>query len=202
MIKSRTHLPADERRAATVAAVVDLAARQNPNGITTAAIAKRMRLTEGALFRHFPTKDSIMQGVMSWVAERLLSRVDEAARNAPSPLAALEATFMAHVDFVSKNPGVPRIIFGQLQRSKDTASRRGVQNMLKRYLERLREMLEAGKASGELNADLDTGAAASLFIGVVQGLVMQSLLAGDVARTRRDAPRVFAIYCRGIGNAR
>ena len=45
---------------------------------------------------------------------------------------------------------------------------------------------------------LDSEAAATLFIGTVQGLVMQSLLAGDVKRLRRDAPRVFAIYRRGI----
>ena len=83
------HLPADERRAATVEAVVDLAAEQNPSDITTTAIAQRMGLTQGALFRHFPTKDAILQAVMSWVTERLLARVDKAAEGATSPLAAL-----------------------------------------------------------------------------------------------------------------
>ncbi|MFA5627222.1 MAG: TetR/AcrR family transcriptional regulator [Thiohalomonadaceae bacterium] len=70
-------LPADERRAATVIAVVDLAAKQNPNDITTAAIAKRIGLTQGAIFRHFPTKDAIFQAVMTWVSQRLLARVDK-----------------------------------------------------------------------------------------------------------------------------
>jgi TetR/AcrR family transcriptional regulator len=41
-------------------------------------------------------------------------------------------------------------------------------------------------------------AAATLFIGSVQGLVMQALIAGDVQRIRDDAPRVLAIYLRGI----
>ena len=57
---------------------------------------------------------------------------------------------------------------------------------------------DRGKAKGELNSSLDSEAAAILFIGTIQGLVMQSLLAGDVARIRRDAPRVFEIYLRGI----
>ncbi|HTN34239.1 MAG TPA: helix-turn-helix domain-containing protein, partial [Marinobacter sp.] len=69
------HLPADERRAATVEAVIELAAEQNPSDITTTAIAQRMGLTQGALFRHFSTKDKILQAVMSWVTERLLARV-------------------------------------------------------------------------------------------------------------------------------
>ena len=192
------HLPADERRAATVEAVVALAAEQNPNDITTTAIAHRMGLTQGALFRHFPTKDAILQAVMTWVAERLLLRLDKAAGQAASPTAALQAVFMAHIGFVSERPGVPRLIFGELQRPGQTVAKQMVQTLIQQYGERLRRLLEAGKAQGELDAALDVPAAAVLFIGTVQGLVMQSLLAGDVARMRQDAPGVFAIYLRGI----
>lgn len=182
-------------------AVVDLAAEQNPSDITTTAIAQRMGLTQGALFRHFPTKDAILQAVMSWVSERLLARVDKAAEGATSPVAALEAVFMAHIDFVSEHPGVPRMIFGELQRPGETFPKRMVQTLIHHYGERLRCLLEAGKAQGELHADLNLDAAATLFIGTIQGLVMQSMLAGDVTRIRSDAPGVFAIYLRGIGTA-
>ena len=195
------HLPADERRAATVEAVINLAAEQNPSDITTTAIAQRMGLTQGALFRHFPTKDAILEAVMTWVAERLLSRVDRAAQNVTSPLAALEAVFMAHIDFVSEHPGVPRMLFGELQRPGETLPKRMVQTLIQRYGERLRHLLERGKAIGELDANLDIETASVSFIGSIQGLVMQSLIAGDAARIRRDASGVFAIYRRGIGSA-
>lgn len=191
-------LPADERRAATVEAVIGLAAEQNPSDITTAAIAQRMGLTQGALFRHFPTKDAILEAVMSWVAQRLVARIEPAARGAASPLAALEAVFLTHIDFVAGHPGVPRMLFGELQRPNKTLPKRMVQTLIRDYGERLRVLLEAGKAQGELDAQLDVEAAAVLFIGTIQGLVMQSLLIGDVAHMRRDAPRVFAIYRRGI----
>lgn len=194
------YLTADERRAATVQAVVDLAAERNPSDITTTAIAQRMGLTQGALFRHFPTKEAILLAVMSWVTERLLARVDKAAEGAASPVAVLEAVFMTHVDFVTEHPGVPRIIFGELQRPGETPPKQMVQSLIRCYGERLRRQIEAGKALGELNAGLDVDAAATLFIGTIQGLVMQSLLAGDVARIRRDASGVFAIYRRGIGS--
>jgi AcrR family transcriptional regulator len=195
------HLPANERRAATVEAVVDLAAEQNPSDITTTAIAQKMGLTQGALFRHFPSKDAILEAVMSWVTDRLLARVDKAAEGAVSPKAALEAVFMTHIDFVSDHPGVPRMLFGKLQRPGETLPKRMAQTLIRHYGERLRGLLEAGKARGELCSDLDPDAATTLFIGTIQGLVMQSMLAGDVARVRRDAPGVFAIYLRGIGAA-
>lgn len=192
------HLPADERRAVTVEAVVALAGSQNPSDITTSAIARHMNLTQGALFRHFPSKDAIWQAVMEWVAQRLLARIDRAAEGAASPLAALQAMFMSHIDFVAEHPGVPRMMFGELQRAETTPAKRMVQTLIARYGERLHRLFEQGKADGELSAALDSEAAATLFIGTIQGLVMQSLLAGDVGRIRQDAPRVFAIYRRGI----
>lgn len=195
------HLPAEERRAATVEAFVELAATQNPSDITTTAIAQHMEVTQGALFRHFPSKDAILQAVMEWVAEQLLARIDRAAQGHATAAAALYAMFMAHADFVTDHPGVPRMMFGELQRAGETLPKRMVQTLLTRYGERLRRLMEEGRQRGELDPALDAGAAATLFIGTIQGLVMQSMLAGDVGRIRRDAPRVFAIYQRGIRSA-
>lgn len=192
------HLPAEERRAVTVDAVVALAARQNPSDITTAAIAKHMGVTQGALFKHFPTKDSIVQAVMEWVAERLMARAEKAAQGATSPLVAIEAIFLAHVDFVAEHPGAPRMLFGELQRADMTVPKRMAQTLLSRYGERLKQLVEEGQAKGELSTRFDADAAVNLLIGMIQGLVMQSLLANDVERIRRDAPQVFAIYRRGI----
>lgn len=200
MSEPAKYLPAEQRRAQTVAAFVELAAEQNPVDITTTAIARHMGVTQGALFKHFPTKDAILQAVMEWVSERILARVDAAARGAPSPLAAIEAIFLAHAEFVAEHPGVPRMLFGELQRAEMTAPKQLVQTLLLRYRERLVQRFEAGKAAGELPATLDVDAAITLFLGTLQGLVMQSLLANDVRRICRDAPRVFAIYRRGIGS--
>lgn len=198
MTSHAKYLPADERRAITVEAVVALAATQNPGEITTSAIAQHMQLTQGALFRHFPSKDAILQAVMEWVAEQLLARLDRAAQGTETPLAALQAMFMAHVRFVAEHPGVPRIMFSELQRAGDTLPKRMVQTLISGYGARLHRLMVQGLERGELHAQLDGPAAATLFIGTVQGLVMQSLISGDMAQMLRDAPRVFAIYQRGI----
>lgn len=197
----RKHLPAEQRRAVTVEAVVELAGMQNPSKITTAAIAKHMHVTQGSLFRHFPNKEEIWHSVMEWVAERLLARIDRSVEGIESPLAAMEAMFMSHIGFAVEHPGVPRIMFGELQRAEQTPAKRRVQTLIKDYGERLHRLIEQGKNRGELSADLDNEAAAILFIGTIQGLIMRSLLAADVESMRSDAPRVFAIYRRGIGSS-
>lgn len=198
MVLPVKHLPAEKRRKATVETVVKLAGEQNPSDITTAAIAKRMGLTQGALFRHFPNKDAIIQAVMKWVAERMMSGVENAVKAESSPLAALESMFLEHVEFVMQHPGIPRMLFGELQRAEETAPKRIAQTLISSYGERVNQLIEQGKVCGEVDPGLDNEAAATLFIGTVQGLVIQSLLAGDMGRIRRDAPGVFAIYRRGI----
>lgn len=194
------YLPAETRRAETVEAVVALAAEQDPGEITTAAIAKRMGLTQGALFRHFPSKDAILAAVMAWVAERLLARVDAAIEGAGSPLAAMEAAFLAHASFVSEHPGVPRMLFGELQRNQDTPAKKLVRTLLEHYGQRLALLVERGRQQGEIDPDIDTHVAVSGFIGTLQGLVLQSLLSAEPLRIRTQAPAAFALYRRGIGS--
>ncbi len=196
------HLPADERRAITVETVISLAAEKNPSDITTKAIAERMGLTQGAIFRHFPNKEAILQAVMSWVSQRLLARVDSAIEGADSATAALEAVFLAHIDFITEHPGVPRMLFGELQRKEQSLPKKMVQTLLKHYRERVRGLLEEGKAQDEFSADLNIDAAVMLFVGSIQGLVVQSLLLDDVAGIRNDAPGIFAIYRQGLGVTR
>jgi TetR/AcrR family transcriptional regulator len=199
MNSSEKYLPADERRAVIIDVVIRLAAERNPHGITTTAIAERMGLTQGALFRHFPNKAALLAAVMTWTADTLLSRLDEVMRDLSSPLAALRAMFLAHADFVAEHPGVPRLLFGELQQIENTPSKEVVKRLLGQYREQLHRLIEAGKALGEIDDTLDTAAAATLFTGTLQGLVVQSLVSGDGQQIRGDAARVFALYQRAIG---
>lgn len=194
-------LPAEERRSVTVEAVIELAGSQNPSEITTAAIAQHMHLTQGALFRHFASKEAIWQAVMEWVADRLLARIDRAAEGIASPMAALQAMFLSHIEFIVAHPGVPRMMFGELQRAESTPAKRVAQTLIERYAERLSQRIEQGKALGEMSPDLDTQAAALLFIGTIQGLVMHSMLSGDIRQIRTRAPGVFDLYLRSLRGA-
>lgn len=199
-MKHRTRaprLPADERRALTVQTVLDLAAGQNPSDITTTDIARRMRMTQGALFRHFPTKDAIWQAVVEWVAARVLARLDEVVRT-ESPLEALKLVFMAHIETHARHAGVPRIVFGELQRAGDTRSKRMVRAFMVQYIGRLTTLIEEGKDRGEIDPGVDAKAAATLFVGMIQGLVVQSLVTGKAGSMRTKAPEILTIYLRGI----
>lgn len=197
----QTRLPTEERQAEIVAAALMLARENSPVSITTSDIAAAIGVTQGAVFKHFPTKDAIWLAAMKWVRERLLLKLDEAARAQASAPRGLEAVFRAHVAFVIAHPGVPRIIFHELQQAADSPVKQEVRALLKAYRQLLLGLLEAGVESGQLSAVLDQEAAATLFVGIVQGLVMQSMLAGRPAAMKAQADSVFAIYLRGLREA-
>ncbi len=195
---SRPRLPAEERKDLTVRTVIDLCGQQDPATLTTASIAERMNLTQGALFRHFRNKDAIWEAVADWVSGRMMARLDAAGDSSAAPLEALERMFMTHIEFIAQHPGVPRLMLGQLQHGRATPARRVIDAMLVRYRERLAAVLADAAECGDLAHGLDRDAAGTAFIGAIQGLVVQSMIAGDVKRIRALAPRVFALYRRGI----
>lgn len=137
----RTRSSAPQRRRDVVAAVVELARERGPEGITTQAIADRVGVTNGALFRHFPDKLAMWSAVFDWVEERLEAVVDEAFRGGGDPIEVLERVFLAHVRFVSGHPGVPRILFHELQRPADSEFRDRVRNAVRGYRKRIGELL-------------------------------------------------------------
>lgn len=194
----------DVRQASLIDAALLLAAQRSPADITTGDLAAAVGITQGAVFRHFPSKDAIWLAVIGWVTEQLMARLYAAAEARSSihtvfhPLAALQGVFIAHVEFVIDYPGVPRIVFQELQHAQQTELKVAVQNLMQQYRTLVMELLEKAKSNDLLAPKTDLPSAALLFLGSIQGLVMQSMLSGDVQAIARQAPGVFAIYVHGI----
>jgi len=178
----RHRLSTEVRQREIVATVLALARERGPDAITTQAIADRMGVTQGAVFRHFSDKEAIWLAVFAWVRESLSAAFEAAVGRVDSPLAKIEQAFFAHVAFVAANPGVPRVMF---------------RAMIADYRKRLVQLFAQAKSVGELPSDLDTALAAVLFIGAVQGLVIQGSLAGDEARMVKRARRLWPILLDG-----
>ncbi len=193
-----TRLPTETRQAEIVAAALRLAQDSSPAAITTTDLASAVGLSQGALFKHFASKEAVWLAAMTWVTEHLLRSLNEAAQQADTPLEALRRVFDAHVDFVVTYPGVPRVIFHELQQPVDSPLKQQVRGLMQAYRQLLLRLLEVAVQRGDVAADLDAPAAATLFVGIVQGLVMQSMLSSNISIMRAEAPRVFHLYLRGI----
>jgi AcrR family transcriptional regulator len=195
--KLRTH----ERQAGLVQAALQLAAEKSPAEITTGDLAQAVGITQGAVFKHFESKEAIWLAVLDWAHQALMARL-QAVVTESGPQGAhrevLRAVFMAHIQFVQAYPGVPRLIFQELQHAKATSLKQRAQLLMRDYRQLVMDLLDAAVQAQTISAQLDTQAATVLFMGAVQGLVMQSLMAGSLQGMHLQAAAVFNIYANGL----
>lgn len=199
--RARRRLRSPERQREIVLAVVDLAREAGPEGITTQAIAERVGVTHGALFRHFPDKNAIWAAVFDWVREALGDAVGAAFAAGGTPLQTLERVFLAHVAFVARHPGVARILYHELQRPVGSPAQARVRTMVGGYRKRLGALMADAKAAGQLPVQLDEEIAAALVVGTVQGLLMQATLSGGERGMASAARKTWPLLIDGMRGA-
>ena len=189
----RQRLSAGERQDEIIKAAADLAGTLGMDKVTTQAIADAVGVTQGAVFRHFSTKDAIWIAVVHWIRGRLISVIDMAASRASDPLDAMERIFFTHIGFAEKNPAVPRLLF-----STSPHLKRLLKEMLAGYEEKIANVLAQAKAQELVRPDLEETDAATLFVALIQGLVTRVLILGTKESLHAEARRSFPIYLAGI----
>lgn len=190
--------PTELRQAEIILTLLQLAAERSALNISTTDIAKAMKVSQGALFRHFPTKEAMRVAVMAWIHTNLMQKLDAARQVASSPIEALQNMFFAHVDFFMAYPGAPRFIFGELQQPDQTQVKERVCDLMAGYRERLDQVFAEASAARLIPPGVDRAAASALFLGAIQGLVIQSMASGNMSRMPEQAAAVFALYLNGL----
>lgn len=200
--RKRAYQSTEQRQSATVEAVIRLCAEQEPSTLTTARIASAVGLSQGALFKHFPSKSRLWESVARWVSEQLTHRIFSIADQHEQAIPALEAMFLAHVGFVVRHPGIPRVMLGELQKPGQGAAKKVMQATLSHYRQTVVGLLKRGIAQGQIAPDTDTEAAAVLYLGAIQGLVVQGVISGDIRALEPTAPRIFRLFRAGLQETR
>ncbi|MFZ2974813.1 MAG: TetR/AcrR family transcriptional regulator [Ferribacterium limneticum] len=189
----------ESRQAEIIATMVRLSAERSPADITTTDIAKAMKVSQGALFRHFATKEAIRLAVVEWIEEFLMSELLAAKDNAQDALSALKAMFMAHVSFAKAHPGAPRLIFSELQQPAESPVKQRVQQIMQHYRQTVAQTLAAAIETKLIRAGVDCPSAAALFLGAIQGLVIQSMLSGSTEQMEQQAVGILDLYLAALG---
>ncbi len=201
-LRPRRRLSSQARRAEIVAAVVELARERGPEAITTQAIADRVALTHGALFRHFADKEAIWGAVFDWVQHDLGAAIDEAFASGGGPVEILERVFIAHARFVARYPGAPRILYHALQDAERTPTHERVRTMVAAYTKRVAACLRTARDAGELSPALDPQIGATFFVATLQGLAVQRSLLGGESGIVDAAQATFALLLDGLRGVR
>ncbi|MEB3304331.1 MAG: TetR/AcrR family transcriptional regulator [Cyanobacteriota bacterium] len=192
-------IPAAERRAHAVRALVDLARHTAPDQISTAAIAERMGVSHGALFRHFPTKEALWAEAVSWVTNELETRFDASPPN--PPLAQVGALMATHAAMLAEHPGLVRMFFAELQRPGTSLARETGKAFMQRFRRRLATLMASAQAEGTLDRELEPEELASLLVATQQGLMLQALAHDGFGELGERSRRSVALFLRTVAAA-
>lgn len=196
IIKRR--MPSEERQSEIVRVAIHLAAEKGIDSVTTQDMADAMKVSQGAIFKHFPTKDDIWLAVIYWIRGRLITVVEKAASQATDPIDAIERMFFAHITFIGKHPSIPRLLFSEMLHKRNSKLRELIQGIVSGYEEKIAGLLDAAKAQSQVAHDLDSKNAAVLYIGMIQGLFMQVSIFGGKRNLLDEAKKTFPIFLHGI----
>jgi len=123
-------------------------------------IAKQAGVGAGTLYRHFPTRDALIEGVYRNEVEKLAAAAERFAETI-SPIEALRAWMLLFVDYVAAK----HIIAPALNSLVGGPSRlyEGSRSLIQEAME---ELVKRAKKSGNLRKDLDPSDLLRVLIGV------------------------------------
>ncbi len=159
--------PAQARSSATVAAVVEAAARiletQGPHAYTTNAVAERAGVSVGSLYQYFPGKDAVTRALIDRETEALAAEI-AAIDPGAGGRGALEALMDAAARHQLRRPALARVLDEEEARLPLTEERHAVGA-------RFARVLQACLDAPDLTASAPGPNAAADLLALIKGMV-------------------------------
>lgn len=146
--------------------------------ITTAALAKEVGVTEAALYRHFPSKAKMFEGLIEFVEEVVFSRVTLILQESEDAVERCEKILTLLLVFTERNPGITRILNGDALTGEHERLQARIAQFFERLEAQLRQVLRDAELRHSLGTAITSAAAASLMLVLVEGHVSQFVRSG------------------------
>ena len=100
--------------------------------ITTAKLAAEVGVSEAALYRHFPSKARMFEGLIEFIEDTLLSRINLILENEKETQSRVYNILMLLLAFAEKNPGITRILTGDALQGENERLRKRIQSLFEK----------------------------------------------------------------------
>ncbi len=101
-----------ERRMQVLQALADMLQQPAGEKITTAALAKRLQVSEAALYRHFASKAQMLEGLLDFIEDSLLGLAHQVQAREAQPQRRCARMAQLILEFAATNPGMARVMVG------------------------------------------------------------------------------------------
>lgn len=139
--------------------------------ITTAALAKEVGVSEAALYRHFPSKSKMFEGLIEFIEETIFSRVTLILAEEKTTLKRCEKILSLLLTFAERNPGLTRLLTGDALTGETERLRARIAQFFDRIETQLKQILREAELREGLHPQLPVAAAANMLIALVDGRI-------------------------------
>ena len=143
------------------------------NRITTAALAKAVGVSEAALYRHFPSKSKMFEGLIEFIEETLFSRISLILTEDADAMRRCEKVLHLLLAFCERNPGITRILTGDALAGETERLRQRVVQLFERIETQLRQVLRDAELRDGLHFGLSVNATVNLMMVCAEGKIAQ-----------------------------
>jgi len=187
-------LNTDVRQEQIIQAAMNLIASRGLKGLSMAALANRIGLVPSAIYRHFKSKNNIVDMVLDSIQEKLLTNIRITCKETSESMDRLQRILKRHVEILRENRAIPRIIFTEDVFSGNPKRKTKVYRIVNGYLGGLNKIIRDGQEKGQIRSDMDSKTIALMFLGMIQpGAILWFLSDGkfDISKHSEKNWNVF-----------
>jgi TetR/AcrR family transcriptional regulator len=141
--------------------------------ITTAKLAKEVGVSEAALYRHFPSKSKMFEGLIEFIEDTLFSRINMIVKEEQQAAVRCEKILALLLAFTERNPGITRILTGDALAGETERLRTRVAQLFDRLETQLKQILREAEINEGIRTTIPVAVAANMLLAAAEGRICQ-----------------------------
>ena len=168
-------MPRPSRKQAILEALANELEQHPGDRITTAALARAVGVSEAALYRHFPSKARMFEGLIGFAEETVFARINQILSDEKGTRARVAKVLYLLLGFADRNPGITRVLLGDALVGERERLHDRVQQFFERIEVQLRQILRESQLRQDVQLRTTPEAGAALLTAFVEGRMQQFL---------------------------
>ena len=161
------------RREEILQALAKMLEYQPGTRITTAKLAAEVGVSEAALYRHFPSKAKMFDGLIEFVEDAIFSRVSLILGEESQARGQIAKVLQLLLTFTERNPGITRIFNGDALAGENERLRSRVVQFYDRLETQLKQILREAEIREGLRTQITANSTANILIAAAEGRIGQ-----------------------------
>ncbi len=137
--------------------------------ITTAQLAKAVGVSEAALYRHFPSKAKMFEGLIEFIEDTVFSLVSRILEDDKQALSRCEKILTMILSFSEKNPGMTRLLVSDALVGEKSRLRERINQFYERVGIQIKQVLRESRLQGKQISDEQVKIFSRLLLSVLEG---------------------------------